>query len=70
PKTGQFFIAIDPDATSGGAFAERIADLAGAIHAQDGARLPGDGRKAKRKEAEKQGVAVSTATIARIEAIL
>ncbi len=70
PKTGQFFIAIDPQASSAGAFAERIAALTGAIRAQDGARLPGDGRAAQRRRAESDGVAVSTATLERIRALL
>lgn len=69
PKTGQFFIAIDPGATSGNGFAERMAALVGAIHGQDGARLPGDGRKAKRLRAQTDGVAVSTATLDRINAV-
>ncbi len=70
PKTGQFFIAIDPDASSGGAFADRIASLTGAIHAQDGAHLPGDGRGAKRARALTEGVAVSSATLEKIRALL
>lgn len=70
PKTGQFFLAIDPAATSGGQFAARIADLANAVHEQDGAHLPGDGRTTKRALAQKQGVAVNVATLARIEALL
>ena len=70
PKTGQFFIAIDPGATSGGAFADRIAALTGAIHGQEGAHLPGDGRAAKRAKSAVEGVAVSTATLAKIEALL
>lgn len=70
PKTGQFFLAIDPEATSGGAFAARMAALAGAIHAQEGAHLPGDGRAAKRAAAKENGVAVNVATLERIEAIL
>ncbi|WIY24364.1 Ldh family oxidoreductase [Parasedimentitalea psychrophila] len=70
PKTGQFFLAIDPAATSGDLFAARIADLANAVHAQDGAHLPGDGRTKKRALAQTQGVAVNTATLARIEALL
>ena len=70
PKTGQFFLAIDPAATAGGDFAARIATLAESIRDQDGARLPGDGRKARRAAALKEGVAVNTATLARIEAIL
>ncbi|WP_298438172.1 Ldh family oxidoreductase [uncultured Jannaschia sp.] len=67
PATGQMFIAIDPGATSGGAFAERIGDLAAAIRGQDGARLPGDGRGAARARAG-GGVAVAEATIERIAA--
>ncbi len=70
PKTGQFFIAIDPGATSGGLFADRITALADAIHAQEGAHLPGDGRASKREKALTDGVAVSTATLAKIEALL
>ncbi len=70
PKTGQFFLAIDPGATSGGDFAARIAALAESIRDQDGARLPGDGRKAKRDAALKDGVAVNAATLDRIAAII
>ena len=70
PKTGQFFIAIDPEATSGGAFAERMTALVSAIHEQEGAHLPGDGRGAKRAKAPKSGVDVNTATLDRIAAII
>jgi (2R)-3-sulfolactate dehydrogenase (NADP+) len=70
PKTGQFFLAIDPDATSGGAFADRMTDLIGAFDAQPGARLPGKGRGAARERAAKQGVAVSKAILAKIDAVL
>lgn len=69
-KTGQFFLAIDPAATSHGAFGARMADLVEAIHAQDGAHLPGDGRTAKRRLAADEGVAVSRATLDRIAAIM
>lgn len=70
PKTGQFFLAIDPEATSGGGFGERLAGLVGAVHGQDGARLPGDGRLGKRARAQTEGVAVNVATLDRIEAII
>ena len=69
PKTGQFFLAIDPEATAGENYAARIADLVGAVHGQPAAHLPGDGRKAKRATAKAYGVAVNTATLARIEEI-
>lgn len=70
PKTGQFFMAIDPNVTSGGAFSDSIAGIVGAVRSQEGSHLPGDGRRAKRLLAQKDGVAVSTATLGRIEAIL
>ncbi|MEX0317215.1 MAG: Ldh family oxidoreductase [Ruegeria sp.] len=70
PKTGQFFIAIDANATADDGFASGIAGLVEAIRVQDGAHLPGDGRREKRLQARDHGVAVNTATLARIEAIL
>ena len=70
PRTGQFFIAIDPDASSGGEYAARIAALTGAVHGQDGARLPGDGRGAARMRAASAGVAVNAATLAKVRALL
>ena len=68
PKTGQFFIAIDT--TVNGGFADRIGDLVGAVRAQDGAHLPGDGRSTARARAAAHGVAVNEATLERIEAFL
>ncbi|WP_170333563.1 Ldh family oxidoreductase [Ruegeria arenilitoris] len=70
PKTGQFFIAIDVSATADDAFSTRIADLVEAIRYQDGAHLPGDGRRAKRLAANSEGVAVNVATLEKIEALL
>ncbi len=70
PKTGQFFIAIDPEATASGSFETGIASLIEAIRFQDGAHLPGDGRRDKRLAARKSGVAVNTATLSRIDALL
>ena len=69
PKTGQFFIAIDPIATSGGGFSTNIAGFVEAIRSQKGAHLPGDGRRAKRLMAKKEGVAVNTATLRKIEGL-
>jgi (2R)-3-sulfolactate dehydrogenase (NADP+) len=69
PRTGQVFIAIDATTSSGGAFAQRMARLTDAIRAQDGARLPGDGRAAARARAAREGVAVNVATLAKIRAI-
>jgi (2R)-3-sulfolactate dehydrogenase (NADP+) len=69
PRTGQCFLAIDPDAGAHGLFAARMEALTAAIRAQAGARLPGDGRRANRARAAAEGVEVSTATLAKIEAI-
>lgn len=70
PKTGQFFIAIDPVATSGGLFAEKLKDIVAAMHDQEGARVPGDGRASKRNHAKRHGVDVSVATLQKIRAHL
>ncbi len=70
PRTGQFFISIDPTATAGDAFASGLNGLVDAIRSQSGAHLPGDGRLGKRKQAETDGVAVNVATLDKIEAIL
>ena len=70
PRTGQFFIAISPAATAGDNFAPLVSRLVDAVHAQDGARLPGDGRSRHRARAHVQGVPVNTATLQRIEKII
>ena len=69
PRTCQFFIAIDAATSSGGAFAARITRLTDEIRAQEGARLPGDGRAAARARAARDGVAVSQSTLEKIRAI-
>ncbi len=66
PKTGQFFLAIDPGATSGGLFAERLSALVAEIRDQPGARAPGDGRKVARRRAERKGVTVNPATLEKV----
>ena len=57
PKTGQFFIAIAPDASSGGAFADRLAVVVEALGAETGGRLPG-GRRASARSQARGGVEV------------
>lgn len=66
PKTGQFFLAIEPSATSGGLFAERLASLVEEMHDQPGVRVPGDGRKAARRRNQRQGVEVNPTTLEKI----
>ena len=70
PKTGQFFIALDPEATAGGLFQEKLADLIASFREQEGARLPGDGRQAARIRAAKEGVAVNAALLEKVRALL
>lgn len=70
PRTGQLFIAIDPTATAGGQFADRIIVLTDAMRSQPGVRVPGDGRRSAREIAKTEGVAVSNATLAKIKAEL
>ncbi len=69
PKTGQFFIAIDTDASSGGTFASRIARLVEAIAGQPDMHLPGSGRAAARARADRHCVAVDAGTLAKARAL-
>lgn len=67
PKTGQFFMAINPDATSNGHFADRITALISTFRDQADVRMPGDGRAAARKRAASDGIPVNPATIEKID---
>ncbi len=66
PNTGQFFLAIDPDATSHGLFNERLGVLVDGLRAQPGARIPGDGRAAANRRASACGVKVDPTVLERI----
>ena len=66
PRTGQCFIAFDPDAFSGAEFYERISILGDAIQSQDGARLPGERRKKNRQRIELDGVKVAQSLLEKI----
>ena len=70
PRTGQFFLAFDPAASSGGTFAERLAVVMAAFTAEAGSRLPGSRRLAARARAEREGVSVDGALLARVRALL
>ncbi len=66
PATGQFFIAINPDAFGGGAeFSKRLSALCDAITSQD-ARLQGQKRQAARQQAAQNGVAVEAKLLATV----
>ncbi len=58
PDVGQVIIAIDPAATMGPAFLDRIETECSALLAEAGARLPGDGRLAERARTATNGVQV------------
>ena len=55
PRTGQFFIAVDAQASSGGLFADRVARLAAAFASEPGARLPGAKKAAALSAARERG---------------
>ena len=67
PKTGQCFLALDPNAYSGPAFNERITALTEAINSQEGARLPGARRMENRKRIDIEGVHVSDSLLEKIK---
>ncbi len=58
PDVGQTFLVVDPSATAGPGFAERVEEELVAMTAQPGVRLPGDRRVANRALAEESGVEV------------
>ena len=58
PDVGQVVLAIDPAATMGDGFVDRIERELQALSAEPGARLPGDRRLANRRAAARDGVRV------------
>ncbi|MCX6521690.1 MAG: Ldh family oxidoreductase [Actinobacteria bacterium] len=58
PDVGQVLLAIDPTATMGPGFVDRIETELQALAAEDGARLPGDARLASRRHTAEHGVEV------------
>lgn len=66
PGTGQCFMAIDPDGYSGDLFQQRVAALVDEIAGQEGARVPGDRRRANAERLSQTGVTVDQTLIDRI----
>ena len=64
---GQFFIALEPNAFSGGAFAKQVAALAKSITGQDGARLPNSRREANQKRLAKEGLPIDRVLYERLK---
>jgi (2R)-3-sulfolactate dehydrogenase (NADP+) len=69
PGTGQLILAFDPAALGGADATGRFAALAAAIEAQAGARLPGARRLKARRRAQTDGIPLSDALFAEIEAL-
>ena len=55
PRTGQFFIALAPGPSSGGAFADRLETIVEAFGAETDGRLPGGKRRAARTRSRARG---------------
>ena len=68
PRTGQYFIAINPGLASSGNFAANFQALAEAINSQEDARLPGSRRTANRRRALGEGVSVKQAVLEKLRA--
>jgi (2R)-3-sulfolactate dehydrogenase (NADP+) len=69
PGVGQFLLAIDADAFSGGQFDQRLECLLAAIVDQAGARLPGARRLARREQARRSGIDVDDVLYDEIKAL-
>jgi (2R)-3-sulfolactate dehydrogenase (NADP+) len=70
PHIGHTFIVFQPDAASGGRFAERVANIIEAIALTDGARLPGSSRLAHRQRAIDDGLLILPALHEEITTII
>lgn len=70
PDVGQLLIVFDPNAFGGAAnVAERTAAIASAMTEDEGVRIPGSARAARRAEADVRGIAVSTALLAKLRTL-
>ncbi|HVJ43865.1 MAG TPA: Ldh family oxidoreductase [Dongiaceae bacterium] len=70
PATGQFFMAIDAGASSGGSFGNAILRLVGSIERQPDGRVPGAKRAAARRRSVEEGILVRSDLLAEIEALI
>jgi (2R)-3-sulfolactate dehydrogenase (NADP+) len=69
PRTGQFFIAVQPQATSGGLFSMRLESLLQAMAQEPGTHIPGQGRRRHRERAHRSGVPIEAAVYQKILAL-
>jgi (2R)-3-sulfolactate dehydrogenase (NADP+) len=70
PRTGQFFIAIQPSATSGGMFSQRIEALLRAVAQEPDTHIPGQGRRRARERARRVGIIIETALYQKIRTLV
>lgn len=66
PRTGQLLIVIDPSKGAGAGFARRVEDLVRTVHGAGQDRLPGDRRYRRRREAERDGIPIRAADLAKL----
>jgi (2R)-3-sulfolactate dehydrogenase (NADP+) len=66
PRTGQWFVAVEPGAFGGEDFAERIEAMFAAMTTQAGVRVPGARRVGRREQAEASGVEVDRGSWQRV----
>lgn len=69
PRTGQSLIVIDPAKGAGRDFAERTETLVRQMQAAGQARQPSDRRYRERARAEREGITLSAAELARLRAL-
>jgi (2R)-3-sulfolactate dehydrogenase (NADP+) len=70
PRIGQAFLAIDPGALAGRErYLERIETLVAAMLSDPGVRLPGARRLALRQRAEREGVEIPDALLAKLKGL-
>ncbi len=67
PRTGQFFIAINPQMFAGESFYARLDSLMHSIAEQEGARVPGSNRLKARERIAQEGVTISSALYDRLQ---
>ncbi len=66
-RTGQLFLAIDPELLAGPGFAERIEALCHAMLADPAVRLPGQRRRAARKRLTDAGISVAEPLLSELQ---
>jgi (2R)-3-sulfolactate dehydrogenase (NADP+) len=70
PDVGHFFLALDPEPLSGGAFPSRMLEMVRAVESEPGARLPGMKRLEGRQRAARDGLRVPAALFDEIQSII